>query len=207
MIKKIFLTGFCLFYHMFSYSQGNKDSIQSIILNEVTIIGKTGLDSKNESKPLSSVDEYMSEQSKMNLIKRGSFALEPVINNMVTERISCTLDGMKIFCACTDKMDPITSYVEIINLSKMHIFPGIGENPFSTNRIGGSIDMKLYKAGFHDKGWKINTYTGYETNGNYRILGGSASYTRHLTQALLFTQIPVYFTVKATTILQVVASK
>ena len=60
------------------------------------------------------------------------------------ERTSITIDGMKIFCACTDKMDPVTSYVEIENLSQMHIGSGIGGNPFATNSIGGSLDMKLF---------------------------------------------------------------
>ena len=177
MIKKILIAGFGLFYYIFSYSQEKTDSIKLINLNEVTIIGKAGLDSKNESKPLSSVNEYLEGQSKINQIKRGNYAWEPVINNMVTERISCTIDGMKIFCACTDKMDPVTSYVEIINLSNMHIYSGIGGNPFSTNSIGGSMDMKLFKSGFHEKSWNINTNAGYETNGNYRILGGAIAYS------------------------------
>jgi iron complex outermembrane receptor protein len=84
---------------------------------------------------------------------------------------------MKIFCACTDKMDPVTSYVEIINLSKMNISSGIGGNPYASNSIGGSLDMKLHKAGFYEKSWKINANAAYETNGNYRILGGGLAYS------------------------------
>lgn len=175
--EKIFLVGIGLFYWLFSFSQQVTDTIKHIDLKEIEIVGKTGLDSKNESKPMSSVDEYMEQQGKINLIKRGSYACEPVINNMASERTSVTIDGMKIFCACTDKMDPISSYVEIINLSKMHISSGIGGNPYASNSIGGSLDMKLYKAGFHEKGWNINANTGYETNGNYRIIGGSLAYS------------------------------
>ena len=176
MINKILYVGLGLFYSMLTYAQ-EVDSIKSINVKEVTIIGNIGLDSKNESKPMSSVDEYMEQQGKINLIKRGNYACEPVINNMTSERTSVTIDGMKIFCACTDKMDPVTSYVEITNLSKMHISPGIGGNPYSTNSIGGSLDMKLHKVGFHENSWKINANAGYETNGNFRILGGGLAYS------------------------------
>jgi len=176
MINKILYVGFGLFYSMLAYAQ-EVDSIKSISVKEVIIIGNTGLDSKNESKPMSSVDEYMEQQGKISLIKRGNYACEPVINNMTSERTSVTIDGMKIFCACTDKMDPVTSYVEITNLSKMHISPGIGGNPYSTNSIGGSLDMKLLKAGFHENSWKINSNAGYETNGNFRISGGGLAYS------------------------------
>ena len=44
------------------------------------------------------------------MVKRGSYAWEPLINGMATERTVITIDGMRIFGACTDKMDPITSY-------------------------------------------------------------------------------------------------
>jgi iron complex outermembrane recepter protein len=177
MKKKILVAGLGLFYFLISYSQQKEDSVKNINLKEVIIIGKSGLDSKKESKPLSSVDDYMEKQDKINMVKRGNYASEPLINNMASERTSVTIDGMKIFCACTDKMDPVTSYVEITNLSKMHISSGIGGNPYATNSIGGSINMKLHKAGFHEKSWKFNANTGYETNGNYRVLGGAIAYS------------------------------
>jgi iron complex outermembrane recepter protein len=180
MNKKILCVGLGLFYGVFSYSQEREDSLKILKLKEVTIVGKTGLDSKSESKPLSSVDEYIENQGNISLVKRGNYASEPLINNMASERTSVTIDGMKIFCACTDKMDPVTSYVEIINLSKMHIGSGIGGNPYAANSIGGSIDMELHKAGFHEKNWNVNANTGYETNGNYRILGGALAYSSPL---------------------------
>jgi iron complex outermembrane receptor protein len=144
MNRKIHYVGIGLLICIRSYSQQVTDTIRGLLLKEVTIISKTGLDSKNESKPMSSIDEYMEHLDKLNLIRRGNYACEPVINNMSEGRISVTIDGMKIFCACTDKMDPVSSYVEIENLSKMNIDAGIGGNPFATNSIGGSLDMKLF---------------------------------------------------------------
>ncbi|MDP4210504.1 MAG: TonB-dependent receptor [Bacteroidota bacterium] len=177
MNKRILYAGIGLFSLQFAYSQQKTDSVRNLCLKEVIIIGKTGLGSKNEPKPMSSVDEYMEQQDRINLIKRGSYAWEPTINNMASERTSVTIDGMKIFCACTDCMDPVSSYVEVINLNKMHIASGIGGNPYATNSIGGSLDMKLYKAGFHKENVSASVNSGYETNGHYRILGGSLAYS------------------------------
>ena len=58
------------------------------------------------------------------MIKRGNYAWEPTLNNMVSERLVVTIDGMQIFGACTDKMDPITSYVDVSNLEKVTIGSG-----------------------------------------------------------------------------------
>ncbi|MDR3705122.1 MAG: TonB-dependent receptor [Paludibacteraceae bacterium] len=176
MIKKfIICTVIGLLSLHLSYSQ--QDTLKAFSLKEVTVTGKTGLGSKNESKPLSSLDEYIDGQDNISLVKRGAYAWEPTINNMPTERISVTIDGMKIFCACTDKMDPVSSYVEIINLSKVDVNSGISGNPYASTSVGGSLDLKLNKAGFQEKKLDVNVNTGYETNGNYRVVGGGVAYS------------------------------
>src|SRR5690606_18392661 len=53
------------------------------------------------------------------LIRRGSFGQEPMLRGMTGGQINVTLDGMKMFGACTDKMDPVTIYVEPQNLKSM----------------------------------------------------------------------------------------
>ena len=48
---------------------------------------------------------------------------------------------MRIFGACTDKMDPVTSYVEVSNLSEATISSG-QQGSCHGSTIGGSIDEK-----------------------------------------------------------------
>ncbi|KAA6308462.1 hypothetical protein EZS27_039876, partial [termite gut metagenome] len=139
-----------------AFAQATDTIAWSLDVNEVTITAKQGIDHNRQTKPISSVEEYLQTSEKVNMIKRGSYAWEPVINNMSAERISVTIDGMKIFCACTDKMDPVTSYVETINLSKVSIASGLGGSPNASNNIGGSMDLQLNKAGFGGTGWDIN---------------------------------------------------
>jgi iron complex outermembrane receptor protein len=167
----IFLWFLCRTFDV-SAQQATPDSLtESTNLNEVVVIAKTGVNHDRQAKPFSSIEEYLQSAEKVSLIKRGGYAWEPTVNNMTTERISVTIDGMKIFHACTDNMDPVTSYVETINLSKVNIGSGFDVSPNASNNIGGSLDMQLNKVGFCCEGWDVNANLGYETNGNCRIAG------------------------------------
>ncbi len=85
-------------------------------IDEVVVSSSQGTGKKALSKGrVASIDEHLGQLSKVEMVRRGNYAWEPVVNNMATERVSTTIDGMKIFYACTDKMDPVTSYVESSN--------------------------------------------------------------------------------------------
>src|SRR5659263_64097 len=101
-----------------------KDTIVPKTLDEVIIIGKKSQLFQKQAKPLATIDDYLQQSAKVDMIKRGGYAWEPIINSMATERTLITIDGMRIFGACTDKMDPITSYVEVSNLSDATIKSG-----------------------------------------------------------------------------------
>src|SRR5699024_12147929 len=85
------------------------------------------------------------------MIKRGAYAWEPTINGMGSERSNITIDGMHIFSACTDKMDPITSYVEVTNLSSVDIASGQKGNEHGMS-ISGSINLVRKKSDYNMKG-------------------------------------------------------
>ena len=148
-------------------------------LDEVVITSNAKGGRRSAKGRAATIDEHLSELSSVSLIRRGSYAWEPVVNNMQTERVSTTIDGMKIFYACTDKMDPVTSYVESSNLKSILLNSGLNGNPQSTGGIGGSLDLKLNKAGFHASAplYSIGATAGYETNGNVQAYSvtGSAS--------------------------------
>jgi len=155
----------------------SQDSIIVINLDEVIMISAfTALDHQRQPKPLSSLDEYLESSRKVDMVKRGAYAWEPTLNNMFSERLSVTIDGMRIFGACTDKMDPITSYVDVSNLSKAHIASGQqGAEHGST--IGGAIDLELDKGNFKETGLRGSIESGYETNNQLFVLGGELNYS------------------------------
>jgi iron complex outermembrane receptor protein len=89
----------------------------------------------------------LASASNISFIKRGAYAWEPLLNNMSSERSTITIDGMHVFGACTDKMDPITSYVESNNLAAIDIKSGQEGNLHGAT-VAGSIDLKRRNTAF-----------------------------------------------------------
>ena len=149
-------------------------------LDEVVIVSEAGRGRKRSAKgQVASIDEHLSELRNVSLVRRGSYAWEPVVNNMQTERLSTTIDGMKIFYACTDKMDPVTSYVESGNLQSISLNSGLDGNPQATGNIGGSLDLKLRKAGFDNDSFHASLSAGHEWNGHVQVYGADAALSSH----------------------------
>lgn len=145
------------------------DSVQP--LAEVVLIGaKKQL--KNSTKIGNSVEEYLQTAQGVSLIKRGAYAWEPSVAGLGSERSVITLDGMYIFGACTDKMDPITSYVETANLSEVEICTGQEGNACGA-AVAGSINLKRKRGHFSasPKGnaQLENSYGG--NNGQFFVMG------------------------------------
>ena len=158
-----------------------QDSIfKETTIDEVVVSSTIGSGKKAVSKGrVASIDEHLSQLLKVEMVRRGSYAWEPVVNNMGTERVSTTIDGMKIFYACTDKMDPVTSYVESSNLQRISLNSGLDGNPQATGNIGGSIDLKLRRVGFDARSSEYNASTGFESNGNVQVYGADAAFSSH----------------------------
>ena len=151
------------------------DTIIPKDLQEVIVIGRKGQLYQKQAKPLATIEEYLQQSTKVDMIRRGSYAWEPMINTMSTERTLVTIDGMRIFGACTDKMDPITSYVEVSNLSEATIQSG-QQGACHGATIGGSIDLQRNRTGFSDSGWKTTANIGFETNSKQKIIGSAVNY-------------------------------
>ncbi|MCR5394909.1 MAG: hypothetical protein K6E86_05910 [Bacteroidales bacterium] len=144
-------------------------------LDEVVVVSRELGAQRSVKGQVASIDEHLRELKSVNLVRRGSYAWEPVINNMQTERVSTSIDGMKIFYACTDKMDPVTSYVESSNLQSILLNSGLNGNPQATGNIGGSLDLKLRRAGFGSDRFRMGGDLGYESNGQQRVFGADAA--------------------------------
>jgi len=147
-------------------------------LDEVVVVSRGQGGKRSAKGQVATIDEHLQELNHVELVRRGSYAWEPTVNNMQTERLSTTIDGMKIFYACTDKMDPVTSYVESSNLQSISLNSGLNGNPQATGNIGGALDLRLRKAGFSNNAQnRQNAQAGYETNGNVQVYGADASHS------------------------------
>ncbi|MBS1781870.1 MAG: TonB-dependent receptor [Bacteroidetes bacterium] len=144
-------------------------------LEEVIIITNKSAAQKYE-KPLGSIESYLEKSECVNMVRRGAYAWEPYVNGMASERSITTIGGMRIYAACTDKMDPVTSYVEVSNLSKAAIHNGPSGSATGST-IAGSIDLQPTKAGFGERQMKGRGLLGFESNNAQKILGGGISFS------------------------------
>lgn len=150
------------------------DTLKATQLEEVVIISRNA-PAEKAAKPLSSLDNYLEKAGAINMIRRGSYAWEPFLNGMASERSVITIDGMRIYGACTDKMDPVTSYVEITNLSKANVHSG--PSAAAGAAIAGSLDLVRKKSAFNDERFSGTAFGGFETNNRQKILGSALSYS------------------------------
>jgi iron complex outermembrane receptor protein len=101
----------------------------------------TNASDNNVSNRFSSADALLQKNERITLMRRGNFALEPVLNGMASDRLNITIDGMHVFGACTDKMDPVTSYVEPNNMKSIAVQHGSSGSMFGSS-LGGSVNME-----------------------------------------------------------------
>ncbi|SEJ20451.1 iron complex outermembrane recepter protein [Myroides marinus] len=176
-LKNQYITSILLTLPTLVLAQNNQDTLTNKALEEVVVTHFSKSKNLVDKKPLASVDDYLSKQENITLVRRGAYAWEPMINNMAIERTRQTIDGMQIFHACTDKMDPITSYVEVNNLDGMDITSGSQGSMFGAT-LGGSIDLRTRKLTFTEqKELKGQVQTGFESINKQKIVGGNFDFT------------------------------
>lgn len=177
-MKKLHIICGLLFLGMSANAQHihtQSDSIHRI--EAVKVIAETKKKIETDMKMAVSVDEFLASSDNISFIKRGAYAWEPLLNNMSTERSTITIDGMHVFGACTDKMDPVTSYVESNNLSAIDITSG-QEGSMHGATVAGSIDLKRKSTPFGlDRKWHGGYQTGFETNNKQFFNLGNLSYS------------------------------
>ncbi|MEP5255172.1 MAG: TonB-dependent receptor [Winogradskyella arenosi] len=175
--KQIFITPIFLLFGLLITAQNKTKAKDSIVaLDEVQLISVVKKKIETDMKMAVSVDEFLASSDKISFIKRGAYAWEPLLNNMSSERATITIDGMHVFGACTDKMDPISSYVESNNLTAIDIASGQEGNMHGAT-VAGSIDLKRRSTPFSmSKQWKGAYQTGFEFNNKQFFNLGNLSY-------------------------------
>ena len=127
-----------------------------------------------KNNPLNSTEDVLSRLSGVNMIRRGNYAWEPTINGLSSGQINVSIDGMRMFGACTDKMDPVSSYVEPNNMQSMVIEKGGGGSAHGST-VGGAVDFKLKRPKFNSAlSGSLNSR--YETVSNGFSQSASLSY-------------------------------
>jgi len=123
---------------------GQIDTSNYYQLNEITVQSSPGKDQIGfyQSSKLSTTEEILSRMEGVNLIRRGAYGMEPTLRNYSANQITLSIDGMRMYGACPDKMDPISIYVEPINLQTISAAHGAQGN-FVGGGIGGNINLSF----------------------------------------------------------------
>jgi iron complex outermembrane receptor protein len=159
-------------------------ALDTIHLQEVKVSSTIPLNDKQVEKfyktdYFSTIDNLTSHLDGISLIKRGSYAMEPQLSGFSGGQLNVTISGMKMFGACTDKMDPVTSYIEPTNLKSITLEHGTNGGLYGNN-IGGSIDMALQEPDNKSAHpFYISPSIGYESVSNSKNILISTGYTKN----------------------------
>jgi iron complex outermembrane recepter protein len=140
----------------------------TVNLSEVTVSANLPLGNKEvidyyRTNHFATIDNINARLEGMSLIKRGAYALEPQLHGFSGGQLNVTIDGMKMFGACTDKMDPVTSYIEPTNLKNIRISQGTNGSLTGSN-IGGSVDLTLLEPDMNSpQNYSTSVGFGYES--------------------------------------------
>ena len=118
-------------------------------LKEVTVschaAGDDALFSYYHQNKLPTTEEILARMPGVSLIRRGDYGMEPALRCYSGGEINTTISGMKIFGACTDRMDPVSIYIEPNNLESIDIAQGASGSKYGST-VGGSMNMDVKEA-------------------------------------------------------------
>lgn len=106
----------------FLLAEQDSSQIKHYDTDEVIVIDNYfGIFNDDIESTINSTEDILKQKNEIDLISRANFASEAVVRGYTQDRLNVTIDGMRMFSACIDKMDPITSYIEVENLSKSEV--------------------------------------------------------------------------------------
>lgn len=119
---------------------------KSVNLNEVCILVDSIENEKAfsfyKSNRLAGTEDILARMPGVNLTRRGPYGQEPGLRNYSGSQTNLVIDGMRMYGACTDKMDPVSIYIEPANLEEIEVRHGAGQS-MAGSSIGGEIEMNM----------------------------------------------------------------
>ncbi len=75
----------------------------------------------------------------INTIRRGGHGLDPVIRGQSDQRLNSSIDGAIVYGACSSKMDPASTYVNIENYDSITVIKGSQSVIYGAGGPGGVV--------------------------------------------------------------------
>ena len=165
--------------HRLTVRQGENAPLRILLAPAVIALSDAVLVYSEESPHhidqwLNATDDVLQKAEGVAMIRRANFALEPTLRGLNSGQIGLVIDGMKIFSACVDRMDPVTAYVEVENLEKLEVSRGAFDLTKSAS-VGGTINLVTRKPDFQ-RPFSLQAESGYETVSRLRRLRSEVNY-------------------------------
>jgi len=164
-----------------------------ISIEEILVIGNAPLALSSNEYPigesgnsLNDVGEYFKNITGASAVKKGGFAMDPVIRGFKQDQLNVQIDGgSRCWGGCPNRMDPPTSHIQSDDLERIEVIKG----PFSVRwgqTMGGIVNLVMKRPQMSST-FKLNgkLNSGYESNGGSRkerltLTGGSEKWDFYL---------------------------
>jgi iron complex outermembrane receptor protein len=157
------------------FLKGTNPPPDTLNIEEILVVGKTG--SSNIKTPLTGKNIHLTNPHDggeifkytpgFNILKKGNYAMEPVLRGYKFEQLNVQMDGgIHSTNACPNRMDPAISQISIEDIEKVEVIKG----PYSVRFgpvFGGIVNVIDKRP--QRKGEQIVSGTvegGYQSNGN-----------------------------------------
>lgn len=145
-MKNVQLGFLMLWITLTAMAQEDTAFLKPVTLQEVVIQQganwRNGREKKHGADLQIATDQLLENIAGVSMIRRGSYAWEPTIRGLNAGQINMTISGMAIFGACTDRMDPASSYIEPNNLQSVSVSYGVNNQSYGST-VGGGFNFKL----------------------------------------------------------------
>lgn len=138
-------------FALFAEVEQDSVAIKEYKSNEILILDdEFNVTEKYIIQVLNSTEDLLQYSNSIDLISRANFASEAVVRGYTQDRLNVTIDGMRMYSACIDKMDPITSYIEIENLKGCDVSADKSDMSHGIS-VGGSLNFITNKPVHNDE--------------------------------------------------------
>jgi iron complex outermembrane receptor protein len=131
--------------------------LRSVSLESETVTVYGEANPLKAKKWVNTIDDVLQSSSGVQMLSRANFSREVSVRGLASNAISVKIDGMYIYPACVDHMDPVTNYVEVENLDRIKL-----NKSNTSENAATTIDMITNRADFKE-GFQFKTDLDYES--------------------------------------------
>ncbi|MDY6971924.1 MAG: TonB-dependent receptor [Thermodesulfobacteriota bacterium] len=139
----------CIIFHVQSFAE-------TIVLEEIIVRGEREVSQEEcldirevRETPARDVGEALKVIEGISAVRKGAIANDIVLRGFQRDNINVLIDGMRIYGACPNRMDPNSFHIDFAEIEEISVLKG----PFDVRNpgsLGGLIEIKTMKPG---KGW------------------------------------------------------